>query len=235
MERYENEKDRIGNLLLDCSEEEIKSMVSSMQLLMTYYKCAMHEIEAKFRVLNEEFSLQHERNPIESIKTRLKNVDSIRHKLTKKYDCKMTPQNIWDNLNDVAGIRVVCSFIDDIYMLADCLTSQDDVKVIAKKDYIKNPKENGYRSLHLIIEVPIFLCNEKRCVKAEVQFRTIAMESWAKLEHRMRYKKELRDDLLEATHDKLLECAELSTLLDLKMQDIRDIIEGWPLEEPKKQ
>ncbi|MBQ3527730.1 MAG: GTP pyrophosphokinase family protein [Clostridia bacterium] len=234
MQEYNNEKDRLGNLLLDSSEEEIRSIVSSMQLLMTYYKCAMHEIEAKFKVLNEEFSLQHERNPIESIKTRLKSIDSINHKL-KKYGYEMSPQSIWDNLNDVAGVRVVCSFMDDIYMLADCLTSQDDVKLIAKKDYIKNPKENGYRSLHLIIEVPIFLCNEKRYVRAEVQLRTIAMESWAKLEHRMRYKKELRDDLLEATHDKLLECAELSSLLDLKMQDIRDIIEGCPLEEPKKQ
>jgi len=234
MQQYNNEKDRLGNLLLESSAEEIHSMVSSMQLLMTYYKCAMHEIEAKFKVLNEEFSLQHERNPIESIKTRLKSIDSINHKL-KKYGYEMSPQSIWDNLNDIAGVRVVCSFMDDIYMLADCLTSQDDVKLIAKKDYIKNPKENGYRSLHLIIEVPIFLCNEKRYVRAEVQLRTIAMESWAKLEHRMRYKKELRDDLLEATHDKLLECAELSSLLDLKMQDIRDIIEGCPLEEPKKQ
>lgn len=234
MQQYNNEKDRLGNLLLESSAEELHSMVSSMQLLMTYYKCAMHEIEAKFKVLNEEFSLQHERNPIESIKTRLKSIDSINHKL-KKYGYEMSPQSIWDNLNDVAGVRVVCSFMDDIYMLADCLTSQDDVKLIAKKDYIKNPKENGYRSLHLIIEVPIFLCNEKRYVRAEVQLRTIAMESWAKLEHRMRYKKELRDDLLEATHDKLLECAELSSLLDLKMQDIRDIIEGCPLEEPKKQ
>ena len=126
----------------------------------------------------------------------------------------------------MAGIRVVCSFIDDIYMLADCLTSQDDVTLIETKDYIKNPKPNGYRSLHLIIETPIFLCNEKRVVRAEVQLRTIAMESWAKLEHRLRYKKNLREELLEETHDKLLECAELSGLLDLKMQDIRDIIEG---------
>jgi len=184
----------------------------------------MHEIEAKFKVLNEQFSLQHERNPIESIKTRLKSFESIREKLERK-GLPLTVQSIWDNLNDVAGIRVVCSFMDDIHMLAYCLISQDDVKLIEIKDYIKNPKPNGYRSLHIIVEVPIFLLDETRRVRAEVQLRTISMESWAKLEHRMIYKKNLSEELLSKTRDELRECAEISSQLDHKMQAIRNIIE----------
>ena len=204
--------------------EDIKAFVTEMQTLMSYYKCAMHEIEAKFKVLNEQFSLQHERNPIESIKTRLKSFESIQEKLERK-NLPLTASAIWDNLNDVAGIRVVCSFIDDIHMLAYCLISQDDVELIEIKDYIKHPKENGYRSLHLIVQVPIFLLDDKRYVRAEVQLRTINQNSWAKLEHRMRYKKNLSEEILSQTHDELLECAELSNQLDLKMQGIRNIIE----------
>jgi len=217
-------KDRISGYLLENSPEDIKAFVAEFQTLMSYYKCAMHEIEGKFKVLNEQFSLQHERNPIESIKTRLKTFDSIREKLDRK-GLPLSTESIWNALNDVAGIRVVCSFIDDIHMLAYCLISQDDVKLIDIKDYIKEPKENGYRSLHLIVEVPIFLCDDKRFVRAEVQLRTNNMNSWAKLEHRMRYKKNLSDEILALTHDELKECAEISNQLDLKMQAIRNIIE----------
>ncbi|MBQ4067266.1 MAG: GTP pyrophosphokinase family protein [Clostridia bacterium] len=217
-------KDEIAGFLIENSPEDIQNFMLELQTLMSYYKCAMHEIEAKFKVLNEQFSLQHERNPIESIKTRLKSFKSIREKLQRK-GLPLTAQSIWDNLNDVAGIRVVCSFIDDIHMLGYCLISQDDVKLIEIKDYIEHPKENGYRSLHIIVEVPIFLCDDKRLVRAEVQLRTINMNSWAKLEHRMRYKKNLSEDLLLRTHDELLECAEISNQLDLKMQAIRNIIE----------
>ncbi len=217
-------KDKIADFLLENQPEDIKAFMNEMQTLMSYYKCAMHEIEAKFKVLNEQFSLQHERNPIESIKTRLKTFESIKEKLERK-GLPLTTEAIWNSLNDVAGIRVVCSFIDDIHMLAYCLISQDDVKLIEIKDYIKHPKANGYRSLHLIVEVPIFLCDDKRLVRAEVQLRTINMNSWAKLEHRMRYKKNLSEEILAKTHDELLECAEISNQLDLKMQAIRNIIE----------
>lgn len=217
-------KDELRRILLEYSPEEVQGYVEELQVLMSYYKCAMHEIEAKFKVLNEQFSLQHERNPIESIKTRLKTVRSIKDKLERK-NLPFTADSIWDNLNDVAGIRVVCSFIDDIHMLAYCLISQDDVELIEIKDYIKNPKPNGYRSLHLIVQIPIFLCDDKRYVRAEVQLRTIAMESWAKLEHRLRYKKNLSEDILALTHDRLLECAEMSNEVDRKMQEIRNIIE----------
>lgn len=217
-------KKLVSEIFTPHSIGELKELYHELQVIMCYYKCAMHEIEAKFKVLNEEFSLMHERNPIESIKTRLKTIESIREKLERR-NLPLTVDSIVENLNDVAGIRVICSFSEDIYMLADCLTSQDDVDLIEAKDYIKNPKENGYRSLHLIVEIPIFLCNEKRFVRAEVQLRTITMESWAKLEHRLVYKKKLDDDVFEKASSELLECAHMSRELDRKMQAIRDIIE----------
>ena len=134
-------------------------------------------------------------------------------------------RSIEENLNDVAGVRVICSFVDDIYMLADCLLQQDDVKLIERKDYIKNPKQNGYRSLHLIVEVPVFLQNEKKMVRAEVQLRTTAMELWANLEHRLRYKKDVNEELLRQTALELAECAVMTYTLDEKMQRVRDVIE----------
>lgn len=139
-----------------------------MNELMAYYRCAIMEVETKFKVLDEQFSLEYDRNPIESIKSRLKSYESIIKKL-KDRDLPFSLEAIQENIRDVAGIRVICSFPEDIYMLAECLLSQDDVKLIEKKDYIKNPKKSGYRSLHLIIEVPIFLRNEKKSMKVEVQ------------------------------------------------------------------
>jgi len=202
----------------------IKQMVEEMRALMSYYRCAMLEIETKFRVLNEQFSLQHERNPIESIKCREKTIMSIQEKLIRK-GLPVTVESIEKNLNDVAGVRVICSFVDDIYMLADCLLQQDDVKLIERKDYIKNPKQNGYRSLHLIVEVPVFLQNEKKMVRAEVQLRTTAMELWANLEHRLRYKKDVNEEILRQTALELAECAVMTYTLDEKMQRVRDVIE----------
>lgn len=192
--------------------------------LMSCYRCAILEVETKFRVLNEQFSLSYERNPIDSIKTRLKSADSIRGKLKRK-NLPVTLSSIEKELNDVAGIRVICPFVDDIYMLADCLLKQDDIKLIERKDYIKNPKQNGYRSLHLIVEIPIFLQNEKRLMKVEVQLRTIAMEFWANLEHKLRYKKSLPEENALMIAAELSECAEMSAFLDQKMQKIRDVIE----------
>ncbi len=217
-------REELERFLSGKTEEELVEMMNRTKTLMAYYRCAMYEIETKFRVLNEQFSLRHERNPIESIKTRIKSIDSIQGKLERK-NLPFTNEAVEKNLNDIAGVRVICGFLDDIYMLADCLIKQDDVKLIAVKDYIKNPKPNGYRSLHLIVEIPIFLANEKKFIKVEVQLRTIAMESWANLEHRLRYKKELEEDVLLKTANELNECAAISNLLDTKMQKIRDIIE----------
>ena len=141
--------------------------VMPFKRLMAYYKCAIMEVETKFKVLNQEFSLEYDRNPIETIKTRLKSPDSIVKKLAKK-DVPLTVESIEKNLNDIAGVRVICSFPEDIYVLADCLLQQDDIKLIEVKDYIKNPKPNGYRSLHLIVEIPIFLKDEKKIIKESI-------------------------------------------------------------------
>lgn len=195
-----------------------------MNELMTYYRCAIMEVETKFKVLDEQFSLEYDRNPIESIKSRLKSYESIIKKL-KDRDLPFSLEAIQENIRDVAGVRVICSFPEDIYMLAECLLSQDDVKLIEKKDYIKNPKKSGYRSLHLIIEVPIFLRNEKKSMKVEVQLRTIAMDFWASLEHKLRYKKNIDPKENEMLGKELLECSEISAALDKRMEEIRDRIE----------
>ena len=215
-------------LVVALSEDSMARMMGTLEKLkrlMSYYRCAIMEIETKFRVLDEQFSLRHERNPIDTIKSRLKSPESILEKLNRRGYPK-TLSSVESNLTDIAGVRVICSFKDDIYMLADCLLKQDDVKLIAAKDYIKNPKPNGYRSLHLIVETPIYLQDGKRQMKAEVQLRTIAMEFWANLEHKLRYKKNLPPELAAATAKRLYDCAERSALLDDEMQRVRAAIEG---------
>ncbi|MBO5072982.1 MAG: GTP pyrophosphokinase family protein [Eubacterium sp.] len=185
--------------------------------LMTYYRCAIMEVETKFNVLDKEFSLTYDRNPIQTIKSRLKSPESIIEKLQRK-GLPFSADVIEKELHDIAGVRVVCAFSDDIYLLSEYLLSQDDITLLKKKDYIENPKENGYRSLHLIVQTPIYLHNEKRLMKVEVQLRTIAMDFWASLEHRIYYKKGQNNDRLRS---ELRECAEVSAALDLRMQAIR--------------
>lgn len=207
--------------------EEFLSFVrvnrESYDRMMAYYRCAIMEVETKFRVLNEEFNIEFERNPIENIESRLKSTDSLLKKVRAR-GIPLNLESIEENITDIAGVRIICSFPEDIYKLADCLTRQDDVIVLQRKDYIQNPKPGGYRSLHLIVEVPIFLRSEKRMVKVEVQFRTIAMDFWASIEHKLRYKKNIPDDMAEALSIELAECAEQSAALDLRMQSIRDRI-----------
>ena len=202
----------------EASAEELLHMGYSFMKLMSYYTCAMMEIETKFNVLNEEFSLLWDRQPISSIKTRIKDPLSIKNKLVRK-GLPVDIQSIEENINDVAGIRVVCSFIDDVYMIAQAFKKQDDITVLEEKDYIENPKQNGYRSLHLIVSVPIFLQHEKRLMKAEIQIRTIAMDFWASLEHQLRYKKADKFDEEMAADIKY--CAALSAELDMRMDDLR--------------
>ena len=201
---------------------KMKDQVKDFQILMMKYDCALSEVRTKLDVLNKELSLINNRNPFESIKMRIKTPISIYNKLSSK-GVDFTIENINNNLSDVAGIRVICSFIDDIYMLADCLAKQDDITVIQRKDYIENPKASGYRSLHLIIEVPIFLTTEKEYMKVEVQFRTIAMDFWASLEHKMKYKKNIENQ--EVISDDLKFSADLINQLDLRMQQIREKID----------
>ena len=197
----------------------MKDNVLELQRLMSYYRCAIMEIETKFKVLDEEYSLQHDRNPINSIKSRLKKFPSIIEKMERK-GYELTADTIEQNLNDVAGIRVICSFEEDVYTLADALLRQDDITLIRRKDYIQNPKDNGYRSLHLIVSVPIFLGNEKRIMKVEIQLRTIAMDCWASLEHQLRYKKNIKSS--QEIEQELIECAQLSFELDERMDKLRD-------------
>lgn len=190
--------------------------------LMTEFSSAIMEVETKLKVLNAEFSQEYNRNPFESIKTRLKSPESISEKLERK-GFPFTVESIQENLTDVAGVRVICSFPDDIYRLADLLTGQDDIILMRKKDYIKNPKPNGYRSLHLILSVPIFLSNEKKYMNVEVQFRTIAMDFWASLEHKLKYKRNVPD--ADEIVRQLRACSDSIEALDYQMQEIRNRID----------
>lgn len=201
---------------------EASDVLKDFNHLMMQYECAMLEIKTKLDVLNKELSLQDSRNPFESIKCRLKEPSSIVEKINR-YGYEFSVENIEKYLNDIAGIRVICSFPDDIYKLVDYLLRQDDITLIEKKDYIENPKKNGYRSLHLILAVPIFLTNQKKYMRVEVQFRTIAMDFWASLEHKLRYKKDIKH--AESISEDLFYCAELITQLDGRMQQIRQKIE----------
>ena len=204
-------------------ENGLSGRIRSFSTLLMRYRCAIREIETKLHVLNEEFSLEHERNPIELIESRVKEPASILEKMNRK-GYEFTVKNIEEKLNDVAGVRVICSFVEDIYYLASMLSAQDDLEVLKVKDYIKKPKKNGYRSLHLIIQIPIFLSSEKRYMRVEVQFRTIAMDFWASLDHKLKYKKDVRNP--ELIVEELRKCADIISKVDLRMQEIRNIIEA---------
>lgn len=203
-----------------------QSVVDQLRELMCFYRCAISEVETKLNVLDTHFSLQHDRNPISSITSRLKTPESIYEKVHRA-DIEPGIRSLRQNMHDIAGIRVVCSFVEDVYMLADCLERQDDIVILRRKDYIENPKPNGYRSLHLIIEVPVYLPESTQRMQVEVQLRTIAMQFWASLEHNMRYKKHMEPELQKATEDALWQCAELSSELDYKMQNVRHMIDGF--------
>lgn len=190
--------------------------------LIMQYECAIMEVHTKLHVLNNEFSHLHQRNPIETIKTRIKTPTSILEKL-KRRNLPLCVETLENDLTDIAGIRVICPFPDDIYNVAELLTNQDDVVLVARKDYIKNPKKNGYRSLHLIIEIPIFLASGKKNMKVEVQLRTIAMDFWASLDHKLRYKQDLKNS--EEITLELKQCADTIAGVDLKMQNIRKKIQ----------
>ena len=201
----------------------IQEQTSEFAKLMTYYKCAIMEIETKFHVLNEEFSLEHDPNPISSIKSRLKSPGSILEKLQRR-GFENSLRSIEENLNDIAGVRVICSFPADVYALAESFLKQDDITLVTKKDYIAHPKPNGYRSLHMIVEIPIFLAHEKKSMKVELQLRTIAMDFWASLEHQLRYKKET--EFTDEMADELYQCAKISAKLDERMDNLRRRVLG---------
>lgn len=195
------------------------------QEMMMMYECAILEVQTKLEVLDKEFSVRYKRNPIASIESRLKRPMSIYRKL-KKDNLEISAKNIMKNLNDVAGVRVICNFIDDIYDVVNMLGKQDDIKVVSTKDYIRNPKPNGYRSYHMIVEIPVFFAKCKQIMRVEVQIRTIAMNFWASLEHQIRYKKDIDTiEGIEEISQELLEAANTIAETDRKMQQIKHKIE----------
>lgn len=206
------------------------SQARQFQQVMMMYTCAIREVKTKLEVLNDELSVKNQRNPIEMIKSRVKKPMSIVEKLQRK-GLPISLEAMVDNLDDVAGIRVICSFVDDIYDVADMLIRQDDIKVIAVKDYIKHPKENGYRSYHMIIEIPVFFSDRKKPMRVEVQIRTIAMDFWASLDHQLKYKKEVINEA--EISEELRQCAEVIAQTDQKMYEIRQKIESQGIQVTK--
>lgn len=207
-------------------EEQARRMLETAveyKELRMMYACAIKEVQTKFEVLNTEFSILYKRNPISSMHTRLKSSYSIIDKLHRK-GIGFSLENLECYIQDIAGIRIVCSYVDDIYTLADALISQDDITLVEKKDYIENPKPNGYRSLHLIISVPVFFSQQKRDMKVEVQIRTIAMDFWASLEHQIKYKREIPDQ--ENIVAKLKACADDIARIDGEMMEIHRQLEA---------
>ena len=186
------------------------------------YSCAIKEVRTKFDVLNSEFNVRYQRNPITAISSRLKSSSSIMEKLARK-GLDFTVDNVEATLYDVAGIRVVCSYVDDIYVLAHALAKQDDITIIKEKDYIKHPKENGYRSYHMIVSVPVFFSDETKEMAVEVQIRTIAMDFWASLEHQLKYKQEVPNQ--QEIVSQLTDCAERIAEIDRQMYRVRQQIE----------
>lgn len=181
------------------------------------YKFALDEIDTKLSILSEEFEFIHNHNPMEHVKSRLKEPNSIMDKLKRK-GLEVTLSNAREHVRDIAGVRVTCSFVADIYKVYHMLSKQDDIKVIEVKDYIKYPKPNGYRSFHLIVEVPVFLANSTERVPVEIQIRTIAMDTWASLEHKIFYKYD--QEIPEEIKDELKQAADTVRALDDKMENI---------------
>lgn len=204
--------------------------VDSWKTIMFLYNAAIKEVGTKLEILNDEFQHVHKYNPIEHIKTRVKTPESIVKKL-KRNGYEISIENMVKYVNDIAGVRLICSFSSDIYRLAEMIGNQSDLKVLSIKDYIKNPKESGYKSYHMLVSVPIFLSDSVVDTKVEIQIRTIAMDFWASLEHRMRYKKNLNPELSEMLSTELKDCAETSARLDIRMGRVKDVIEKNTAEE----
>ncbi|NEG70119.1 GTP pyrophosphokinase [Bifidobacterium choloepi] len=203
--------------------EEVIDFINQMQV----YEGAMYELSTKLEILDSEFQVRFSHDPIHHMERRLKSVDSILEKLQRK-GLPVSINSIRDNLFDVAGIRVICNYRDDVYSVSNYLSAQSDIQVLRVKDYIKNPKQNGYRSLHVIYAVPVFLSSGAHYTPVEVQFRTIAMDYWASLEHALRYKTDLEDDKYAEHAQTLLDCARSLQNVETQMQSIHRDINGAP-------
>ena len=215
-------EDSVAVLDNDIMEKLKIVMMQSQQVqeMMMMYKCAIREVRTKAEVLNDEMSVRYHRNPISSISSRVKKPESIAQKLYNK-GLPFTVEAIMTNLSDVAGVRIICEFIDDIYSIAAMLAMQDDLKLIKIKDYIKYPKPNGYRSYHMIVEIPVFFSKGKTPMRVEIQIRTMAMDFWASLDHELKYKKNIDPQDEEVIAGELLTCAERIAETDTIMQQIR--------------
>ena len=205
---------------------DITDTLQEFMALQQLYDAGIKEVRTKLEILDDEFKIKHDHNPIHHMEYRLKSVNSILGKLEKR-GLEVSLDSIVTNLTDIAGVRVICNYVSDVYKIADLLLKQSDIKLIAKKDYIKHPKENGYRSLHLVVEVPIFLAEKVQPTTVEIQIRTIAMDFWASLEHHLRYKAD--NEVPDGVRDELIECAKTISNLDYKMQGIHE-----ELNKPKK-
>ena len=198
---------------------DITDTLQEFMALQQLYDAGIKEVRTKLEILDDEFKIKHDHNPIHHMEYRLKSVNSILGKLEKR-GLEVSLDSIVTNLTDIAGVRVICNYVSDVYKIADLLIKQSDIKLIAKKDYIKHPKENGYRSLHLVVEVPIFLAEKVQPTTVEIQIRTIAMDFWASLEHHLRYKAD--NEVPDGVRDELIECAKTISNLDYKMQGIHE-------------
>lgn len=218
--QQEAEDDLFSSISVYDFLEKIHTKVLPLKEMYADYKCAAMGVATKFRVLNERFSIHSDGNPIESIKTRIKTPESILKKMELN-GWQMSLESVEEHIHDIAGVRVICSFVEDIYKMAEYLLVQDDITLVNKKDYITNPKPSGYRSMHLIVQVPIFTEAGKKMMKVEVQFRTIAMDFWASLEHKLRYKNEINEAEVAELSKELKACSDVSAELDMRMQNVR--------------
>ena len=200
----------------------LKDMEAKTREIIQKYQAAMREMEVRFEILDQDLNLKKHRNPIHHVESRIKKPASIFEKLGR-YGKEPTLENMERYIMDIAGVRVICSYIHDVYNLLELLRKQDDLTIVTVKDYIADPKPNGYRSLHLIVETPIFLHDQKRMMRVEVQFRTISMDWWASLEHKIRYKKDLPE--LDHVNRELFECAQMSAQLDARMEKLQRLAE----------
>ena len=208
------------NAIISISDQEIEQRYREM---MHLYDAAIREVRTKLEILDTEFKVRYARNPIHHIDSRMKSPQSIVGKLRRK-GLPPTLEAAEANLNDIAGVRIVCNYLEDIYLIAELLTRQQDVELVARRDYIQNPKESGYRSLHLVVRIPVYLSSHTELVPVEVQIRTIAMDFWASLEHQLRYKSD--QETTQLLRRRLLKCAEASAALDMEMQSIYHEIHG---------
>lgn len=225
MTEEQNELKAISEYILPVTDQKARKLAGIMldyQEMLVLYDCAMKTVHTKFSIINAEYMTKHQRNPIHSITTRLKKTSSIVQKL-QRLDAEMSVENIQKLIHDVAGVRVVCSYLDDVYDIAEIICAQDDVKLMRQKDYICNPKHNGYRSLHLIICIPVSFDGKTQWVEVEVQIRTIAMDFWASLEHQLKYKREIENEA--QIIKRLCACAETIAKTDIDMLSIRRSIE----------